>query len=157
MWIRMTRRGLIQLGLAICALLLEAMERFRKETFNKTSSTMLLLLSTYEEKTCLPKTLLQWPPRLSLMKLRKRIKVCVGMDYIIAQLSTHLPKDPAEFPKHAATIIADLAGKGVSASTSQKGVALPSFVAAVLAKMGKPLPIPVAASAAADAADNVQP
>ena len=128
------------------------MEHFRKETFIKTSSTMLQMLTTYEEKTCLPKPLLQWPARLSLIKVRKRIKVCIGMDYVIAQLSTHLPQDHAQLPKHAATIIAELAGKGVSASACHKGVALPSFVLSVLSKMGQPMPSPAASSAAAGAA-----
>ncbi len=88
------------------------MERFRKENLITQRSALLQSAMSYQERTRSPSMFVQWPARLTLVKTRKNIKACIGLDYVSAQLSVHLPKSVSELPKRAAMIISLRADPG---------------------------------------------
>lgn len=114
--------------------LFELVDVMAASPLQASAADVLGLLRSYEHQ--LGRKLPDMEARTDLTKVRKSVKMCIGVDYTMRQVTRHLPASSADFAKHAALLVKSLAEKGIGAT---RPVQLPGYLSDVLLRMQAPL------------------
>lgn len=83
-----------------------------------------------------------WQEKSDLLRARRFMKICIGVDYALRELVKNPAKSPEALAAQANAIVNTLAAKGIGAGRS---CPLPQYLQSALGKLMSPEPPAVAA------------